>query len=501
VGYLYRSRLTDKALEKISNFISSIKEDERIFEEDIDGTEAHDIMLYEQGLITRQELGKILSSLEKLRLEKRKGSVKLDSKYEDIHEFIENYVITDVGLEVGGKLHTGRSRNDQVVLDVRMNLRSDLLDIFGLLIAFIETLLKRGEEHKESPMMFYTHTQQAQIGSLSHYFIAYADGRLRDFKRLRDCYDRVNLSPLGAGPIGGTSITINRKRTASLLGFNGVLENSIDAVSSRDFILEAVSALAVLMSGLSRLTEDLILWSSAEFRYIEIDDKYASVSSIMPHKKNPNVLELIRGKTGKVYGNLISVLSIIKGLPTGYSSDLQETKPPLWDSIDLVKNSLEVLIDLIDTFKVNTERMAEIISDSYAFAVDLAEILSQNVDLSFREAHMVVGNIVREMISLGKKPSDLQAETIEKVAEKILGKKINVDNSLIRDVTDVKRILSKRQTIGGPSSKEVERMLQNRKELLRECNKELYVRKKYLDQAKIRLAETVKKYSSSRSTR
>jgi len=492
---VYRSRLRGEAEEKASLFMTSVREDERIFEEDIDGTEAHDIMLHEQGVITREDLRKILSALEKLRLEKRRGRVKLDTRYEDIHELIEDYVIREAGLEVGGKLHTGRSRNDQVALDIRMRLRSDLNDMSGLLFSLVETLLKRAKEHKEAPMMLYTHTQHAQIGSFAHYLIAYADALLRDSQRLQNCYERVNLSPLGAGPIGGTSVAVNRDRTASLLGFEGILENSIDAVSSRDFMLETASALAILMSGLSRMAEDLILWSSAEFGYVEIDDRYASVSSIMPHKKNPNVLELIRGKTGKVYGNLISLLSMVKGIPTGYSSDLQETKPPLWDSIDAVKSSLEVLNGVITTLKVDTKRMVEVVSCSYAFAVDLAERLAEKAELSFREAHMVVGSLVREMTTSGMKPKDLEPKTIETVAEKVLGKKITVDDALVRGATDAKIVLSERKPIGSPSPKEVGRMLKARRETLNDCKARLSTRVERLDQAKSRLAETVKRYS------
>ena len=495
MGNVYRSRLAGKAEEKVSRFTTSIREDERIFEEDIDGTEAHDIMLHEQNIITKEELKKILTALEKLRQEKRKGKVKLDPRYEDVHELIEDYVIKEVGLEAGGKLHTGRSRNDQVALDIRMSLRTDLNEISELILSLVETLLKRAEEHRETPMMLYTHTQHAQIGSFPHYLLAYADTLLRDFQRTQECYNRVNLSPLGAGPIGGTAIAVDRERTASLLGFEGVVENSVDATSSRDFMLETASALAILMSSLSRMAEDLIIWSSVEFGYVELDDRYASVSSIMPQKKNPTVLELIRGKTGKVYGNLMSLLTMVKGLPTGYSSDLQETKTPLWDSIDSTKSSLEILNGIIATMKVNEKRMAEALSESYAFAVDLAERLTDKDGLSFREAHMIVGNLVREMVSSGMKTKDLKTKTVEAMAEKVLGRKIAVDEALIRSVTNARAVLSERKPIGSPSPREVERMLKARRENLKDCKAILSARTERLKQANKKLAETVEKYS------
>ena len=476
MGSIYRSRLPSKTEEKTLRFITSLKEDEKIFEEDIDGTEAHDIMLHEQGIITEEDLKKILISLEKLREEKNNGQVKFDSAYEDVHELIESYVINEIGIEAGGKLHTGRSRNDQVALDIRMSLRSDLNNLAGLLLTLAETILKRAEENKRTAMILYTHTQHAQVGTFSHYLLAYVEVLLRDFQRLQNCYDRVNRSPLGAGPIGGTSIAIDRNRTAFLLGFDGLSENTIDAVSSRDFMLEAASILAIIMSELSRIAEDLILWSSTEFRYLEIDDKYASVSSIMPQKKNPNALELIRGKTGSVYANLTNLLTIVKGLPSGYSSDLQETKLPLWNSLDIVQNSLDVLTGIIATLKENKKHMIDVISESYAFAVDLAEQLVETTDLSFREAHRVVGTLVSEMVSLGMKPTDLQPKTVEIVAEKVLNKKIKVESTLIENAFNPEVILAERKSIGGPSSKEIERMIKTRREVCKN-NKEILAKR------------------------
>jgi len=442
---VYRARLRGQVERKASIFRTSVKDDERIFEIDIDGTEAHEIMLYEEHVLTREELKKILSALEKLRIEKRDGRIELDLRYEDIHELIEGYVINEVGLEIGGKIHTGRSRNDQVALDIRMSLRSDHI-------------------------------------------------LTRNLQRIQEGYERVNLCPLGAGPIGGTSIRINRSKTSSLLGFKNILENSIDAISSRDFILEAASIIAITMSELSRIAEDIVLWSSSEFGYMELDDKYASVSSIMPQKKNPDILELIRGKTSKVYGNLMGLLTIVKGLTTGYSTDLQETKPLIWESIDTLKSSLEIFTDLIKTLKINKERIECVLSESYAFAVDLAEHITEKTDLSFREAHIVVGSLVREMITKGIKSTELKRGMIEIHANKILQKKISLDETDIKESTDPKIILQRRKSFGGPSQIEVERMLKARKIVLKKYKRQLKNRLEVLNRTNKELREAVNEF-------
>lgn len=496
MGHIYRSRLTGKFDEKTASFISSLEEDKRIFEEDLDGTETHDIMLYEQGIITKSDLIKILSALEKLRSEMKGNNLTFSPDFEDIHEFIEAYVIKEVGIEVGGKLHTGRSRNDQVALDIRMRLRSELTDVLDLVLNLIDILLKSAEGHVESLVLLYTHTQQAQIGVFSHYLLAYIDGFFRDCQRLQDCYDKVNLNPLGAGPIGGSSLNLNRMRTSSLLGFDGIVENSIDAISSKDFALESASALAILMSELSRIAEDFILWSSTEFGYLEIADEYASVSSIMPQKKNPCTLELIRGKVGKVYGALTSLLTTIKSLPTGYSRDLQETKTPLWDSLDTVKASLQILAGVISSIKVNKNLMRQVASESYAFALDLTERLVETTSISFREAHMLVGNLIKEMIALGIKSKSLNPKMLEVLSEKILGKKILVTDTLIKSVIDIDSCLSKRKTLGCSAPKEVKRMIKSRRKLMTIYRMRLASRVKRLEESKIGLMKTVKKYLS-----
>jgi argininosuccinate lyase len=492
---VYRARLAGKFDEKTARFVSSIKEDERIFEEDIDGTEAHDIMLCEQGIITKEDLKKILSALEKLRLGKRAEKIAISPEFEDVHEFVEAYVIKEVGVETGGKLHTGRSRNDQVAVDIRMKVRSELNEVSEKVLDLVEALLKLAEKNTDTLMTLYTHMQPAQIGVFAHYLLAYADMLLRDFQRLQECYTRVNLSPLGACAIGGSSLNIDRKRTASLLGFDGILENSIDAVSSRDFAIETLSALATLMSGLSRIAEDFIIWSSAEFGYVEIADEYASTSSVMPQKKNPCTLELIRGKTGQVYSALISLLTMVKGLPTGYNRDLQETKAPLWTGFDAVKSSLEVLTGVVSTLKVNREAMEKAASESYVFAVDLAEQLVKEAGLSFREAHKLVGNLVKEAVASGIKPKEIKPEMLEKLSEKILGKKINAER-LMRGALDLDSCLRKRKTLGSPAPSEVKRMLKKRQKTLKENRAKLARRIEALNESRKAMIETLKNYTS-----
>ena len=493
---IYRARLGKTPNKKTLEFLSSVKDDYRIFEADIEGTEAHNIMLYEQRVLSREDLTKILSSLEKLKREYRSGKIEIEPEYEDVHEFIEAYVVRDVGIGVGGKLHTGRSRNDQVALDIRMVLRWALIEVGERILRLVSSLLDKAEEHKGTIMPLYTHTQHAQVGTLAHYLLAYVDTLLRDLQRLDSCYSRVNLSPLGAGPIGGTSIPVDRRRTASLLGFDGLVENSIDAVSSKDVEIEVLSALANLMSSLSRIAEDLTLWSSSEFGFIELADEYSSTSSIMPQKKNPCTLELVRGKTGRVIGALNGVLNIVKGLTTGYNRDLQEVKHHLWTGIDAVNDSLEVLAGAIKSMKVNEERMRAKVEEEYTLALDLAECLTVELGLPFREAHMLVGNLVREMVSSGTRISHLKPRTIEELAEKVLSRQVTVDEDLIRGIVDVERSLLSRRSIGSPNPAETERMLKERSAALRAFMEVWLLKKRSLERAQNMLRETVKKYLS-----
>jgi argininosuccinate lyase len=461
VSGVYRSRLGERIDQLASHFMSSIKDDERILLDDVLGTMAHDIMLHEQKIISKQDLKAILISLEELRTFWIQDKIKLDPEFEDVHEFVEDYIIKKLGQEVGGKLHTGRSRNDQVALDLRMYIRRELNEISRKILDLINILLIKASDTSDAVMVGYTHLQHGQITTFGHYLLSYADALFRDLKRIRECYTRLK-SPLGACALAGSSFSLDRMKTAKLLGFNDIVENSIDAVSSRDFAIETVSCLAIVMMNLSRISQDLIVWSSTEFSYVEVSDEYASTSSVMPQKKNPSTLELIRGKTGTVYGELVNLLTIFKALMTGYNLDHQETKMPLWNSVDVVENCLQILTGIIKTLKVNENRMSEIASESYSGAIDLAEELVRK-GLSFRESHRLVGVIVKKYVESGKSLNNLFSEDVAKYSQDTLGKKITITEKELNRTLDPVKSLSSRQTTGSPNSEEVKRMIKDRK--------------------------------------
>jgi argininosuccinate lyase len=491
---IYRSRLEGRYSGDTASFISSLADDARIFQQDIDETEAHEIMLHEQGLLTRRELAEILGSLETISGEWVRGRLKLEGDYEDVHELIEARVIEQVGPETGGKLHLGRSRNDQVATDVRMRLRADLLATSEAVLGLIGVSLSKADRTKSTLMLLYTHTQHAQTGTFGHYFLALAEVLLRDFQRLQDCYDRVNLSPLGAGPIGGTTVPVNRHRTAQLLGFDGLVHNSLDATGCRDFMVEALATLANLMVTLSRVAEDIILWSSSEFGFVELADEFASVSSIMPQKKNPTVLELIRAKASRVSGDLTSTLGALKGLPSGYSSDLQETKPLLWDGSDQALSSIQVLTKVLSTLTIHEQRINETARKSYVFAVDLAERLALEEVLPFRQSHQLVGALIRDMVSKGLEPGKLTPELISTTATRVLGHRIQVPESMIEDIADPRKGLINRRSQGSPNAEDVENRSKELHKLTSEAAAILSTRRQKLESSKAELARTVSQY-------
>ena len=489
---LYRSRLKAALEEEAARFHTSIYDDLRIFEEDIDGTEAHDIMLHEAGIIPREALRLILKALEELRAEWREGHIEVGPEYEDVHEYVESRVIERIGVEAGGMMHTGRSRNDQVMVDVRMRVRRELLEVAEELLRLLETLLRRGEEHAETVMMLYTHGQHAQVGTLGHHLLSYFDALRRDLERILECYRRVNQNPLGAGPIGGTSIPIDRQRTTELLGFDEMVENSIDATSSRDWAIEVAAVSAILMSTLSRLASDLILWSMREYGYIELADEYSTSSSIMPQKKNPSTLELVRGRASEVYSALEELLAMVKGVPTGYYQDLQGTKPPLWRCLDVVKGSLRIMNGAISTMTVNAERMRRVAEESYTYAVDLAEALVVEAGLPFREAYRVVAHIVRGL--KGRSLRELRIEELRGAVEEVLNRSIEVRENLIEEVTDPYRSLERRASRGSPRPEETKRMIAERWRILEAMRGEVEELKGRVKRAEERLRETVKLY-------
>lgn len=453
---MYRSRLKGKLDRDVLRYLSSINDDLPLLYYDTVGSEAHSIMLYEQGLIKRLELKKILGALESA---KKADLKKLASEYEDIHEALESFVVKKAGIDAGGKMHTARSRNDQVALDIRMKVRDDINDVSIKLVELVNTLLLQASRNKDSIMPMYTHLQHAQIGTFSHYLISYADSLLRDLDRLNECYERVNNSPLGAVAIGGTSIKIDRKKVASLLGFNGIIENSIDATTSRDVVIESCFILAMIMLNLSRIAEDFVLWSSSEFNYIELADELTSSSSVMPQKKNPCPLELMRAKVAFVIGLLFSIMATVKALPSGYSRDLQDTKRTLFQAVSITSDSLKVMSSVVKTMQVNKKVMLKSAEKSYALSLDVAEELVKN-GMAFREAHKVVGALVKVASSTGR---NLQSLTENEII-KAVGKELVLEVSrIIKNVTP-KRSVQSRVSTGSPNPKEQERMIRDRKQ-------------------------------------
>jgi argininosuccinate lyase len=398
---MYRSRPNDKLKDDVLRFLSSIDQDQSILYYDIIGSEAHSIMLHEMGHITRGELKKILSALE----EAKKSLAKLHNEgYEDIHEALEAFVIERAGMDAGGKMHLARSRNDQVMLDTRMKVRDDINEICSALASLVDGLMQRAKESKQVPMPMYTHLQQAQIGTFSHFLLSYAYALMRDMERLYLVYHRINQSPLGACAIGGSSIPIDRKKTAMLLGFDSIIRNSIDATSSRDAFLEYASTLAILTSTLGRIAEDFIIWSTTEFGYIELAEQYSSTSSAMPQKKNPDPLELTRAKAAIISSNLVSMFGIVKALPSGYSRDLQEIKPPLLGASAITFETIKMMDGVVRSLQINKERMQQAASISYAISLDIAEQLVMQKKIPFRTAHRIVGALVGKAASKGNLP-------------------------------------------------------------------------------------------------
>ena len=452
---MYRSRLgTD--LSKITlDYVSSIDDDSEIALYDIIGSQAHTVMLLENKIITKNDAKKILSSLENLKNEKFDSS----SGAEDIHELIESLVIKKAGMASGGKMHTARSRNDQVVLDIRMKIRDDINVICNCLLDTIESLVSVSKNHQKTIMPFYTHLQQAQAGLFSHYLLAQADALSRDFQRLFDTFERINQSPLGAGPVGGTSIAIDRQMTAKMLGFDDVIENSLDATSTRDFVAEYVAMVSILMTNLSRISEDFIIWSTSEFSFIELSDEFTSPSSVMPQKKNPDILELTRGKTAEIIGNLTAILTTVKGLASGYGRDLQQIKSSIWSTSKISISGLLIIKSIILTMKVNEKQMKKVTESSNLIALDIAEKLVQE-GIPFRVTHKIAGVLV-QLAHDSKKP--ISKLTTSEIKKSIEGTKVDYQIvSKIISTTSVVSSLKDRKSFGSSGYDEQKRMISDR---------------------------------------
>ena len=489
---MYRSRPRGSLNEDTLKFLSSMDADQDLLYYDIMGSEAHSMMLCDIGLLSIQELKKILQALEDVR--KDPTQLKTDS-FEDIHESLESFVIKQAGIDAGGKMHTARSRNDQVILDIRMKVRDDINNICLAIIDLIDSLLKKATENKETVMPMYTHLQQAQIGTFSHYLLSYVDALFRDMDRLYVTYGRINQSPLGACAIGGSSININRKTTAVFLGFDGLLRNSVDATSSRDTLIEFTSVISILMNTLSRLAEDFILWSTAEFGYLELSDEYSSSSSAMPQKKNADPLELIRAKASSVIGNLVTILSIVKALPSGYSRDLQELKPHLWNTSSTALEAVKIVNRVVTSIDVHKEKMRETAKNSYALSVDIAEQLVIKKAMPFRLAHKLVGCLVEKAARQNKcQIMMIEEQDIKEVVEKIESDLQPAElMRVIQDLTP-QRSLELRISFGSPNPKEQEEMIMFSRRRLSGYKEGVPKRKKNVDAAFQNLKISVENY-------
>jgi len=452
---MYRSRLGTDLSDITLDYVSSINDDSQIALYDILGSQAHTLMLYENKIITKNDVKKILSALESLKNEKFDAS----SGAEDIHELIETLVIKKAGMTSGGKMHTARSRNDQVTLDIRMKVRDDINIICNCLLDTIEALVSLAKNHQKTIMPLYTHLQQAQVGLFSHYLLAQADVLFRDFDRLYTTFSHVNQSPLGAGPVGGTSIAIDRHSTAKMLGFDGIIENSLDATSTRDFVAEYVAMIAILMTNLSRISEDFVIWSTSEFSFIELADEFTSPSSVMPQKKNPDILELTRGKTAQVIGNLTAILTTIKGLASGYGRDLQQIKSSIWSTSKISISALLILKSILLTLHVNEKEMKKAAESSYLIALDIAEKLVQS-GIPFRTTHKIAGGLVQIAHQSNKSMNKLSMKEISKITQET-----KIDPNLVMKIiqsTTIASSLKERKSFGSSGYDEQKRMIEDR---------------------------------------
>jgi argininosuccinate lyase len=473
-------------------FLSSIRHDESILYYDILGSEAHTLMLYEIGILKQQELKRILLALETAK--KKHGIIDAEGA-EDIHEALEAFVIKEAGVDAGGKMHTARSRNDQVVLDIRMKVRDDINELCILIAELIDALVRKAEKTKNAIMPLYTHLQQGQLGTFSHVMLAYAEALFRDFERIYNAYERINQSPLGACAIAGTSIGIDRERTAALLGFDGLIRNSLDATTSRDSFIEYVSALAILASTLARMAEDLIIWSTQEFSFIELDDRYSSTSSAMPQKKNPDPLELTRSKAAIISGRLASILCIVKGLPSGYSRDLQDIKPQLFEASSTAVTTTKVMAGVISTLTIKKRKMLDTSEKSYAISLDIAEQLVTKNGVPFRRAHKIIGALVSLAAKKNVLLAALAPEEIASALDQIEQRDISPQemHELLKSMTPEKSIQIRR-SIGSPSLAEQDKMIQLARSRLIRCREKTQERMKSVKNSYVGLAKIVSQH-------
>lgn len=456
MAQLWGGRFTKDTDELVYRFNASISFDQKFFSQDIEGSIAHVVMLQKQGILTKDEKDAIVKGLTGIRDDVESGKLEITDKYEDIHSFVEANLIDRIG-DVGKKLHTGRSRNDQVALDMKLYIRSELLNVDDILKELLYSLLKIMEENTETYMPGFTHLQKAQPVTLAHHFGAYFEMFKRDRLRLRDIYHRMNYCPLGSGALAGTTYPLDRVYTASLLGFEGPTLNSMDSVADRDYVVEFLSALSTIMMHLSRFCEEIIIWNSNEYQFVEIDDAYSTGSSIMPQKKNPDIAELVRGKTGRVYGALISMLTTLKGIPLAYNKDMQEDKELTFDAIDTVKGCLSLFNGMITTVKFCKDVMEKSAMNGFTNATDAADYLV-NHGVPFRDAHSIIGKLVLTCIEKNKAILDLTMEEFKEISD--------VFEPDIYDAVSLKTCVEKRLTIGAPGKAAMDQVIAMEKEYL-----------------------------------
>ncbi len=435
-----------KALDpKTNDFNSSIKFDSRMFKEDIEGSLAHAAMLAAQGIISAEDLQAITAGLTAIKSEIESGALEIDPNAEDIHTFVEGELTAHIGA-AGKRLHTARSRNDQVALDIRLYLRKACDALYGQLTDLIAVLCNKAEQYSSAVMPGYTHLQRAQPITFGHHLLAYAEMLLRDKERLADAKKRMNYSPLGACALAGTTYNTDREMTAKALGFDGAMQNSLDAVSDRDFCMELTSVLSILMVHLSRFSEEIVLWCSWEFKFIELDDAFSTGSSIMPQKKNPDITELIRGKSGRVFGDLMTLLTAMKGLPLAYNKDMQEDKEAVFDAFDTVEMCLTAFIPMLDTMTALPENMRKAAAGGFINATDCADYLVSK-GLPFRDAYKATGEIVALCIRKGLTLETLPLEEYKGICD--------LFDDGVYEAIDLDKCVNDRTSLGGPAPKNV----------------------------------------------
>jgi argininosuccinate lyase len=482
---LLRGGRIASARKDVVEFTSSIKSDKRLLEAVIKINKAHVTMLLEQKILDSQKGAKLLQALTKIN-----PKMKLKPSIEDVHLAVEEEVNKKVGLEIGGNLHIAKSRNDQVATAIRIELRTSLLELMNFVIKLQEALIGLAMKHTETLVPGYTHLHPAQPITFAHYLLAHVDMLERDLKRLEETYPRINLCPMGAGAIATTSFAINRDRTAELLGFSEVLENSIDAVGSRDFILETLANLTLAAVDLSRMAEDLIIWSSPDFEIIDLPENFAFTSSIMPQKKNPDVLEVVRARMSSVLGNFLASATTMKALPSGYNLDLQEVTPKLWESLETVADSLNMLSELVKNLKVSKDVFSKPVL-KFSTTTELANILVKKYDVPFRTSHKIVGALVKILLYKKLTLFDVTPELLDKVAKDSAELTLIVKAEDIQASIDPMKFVESHKAKGGPSPAEVKRMLESRKKLLAKSKATLKKKKTKLDAADGQLKSVV----------